>query len=73
MYGDLIEFDDFDYMANVARLNSAALATFASAPGLPQKVTVLNPPYDTGTALSWEKPAGFPANGSFEVVYRDTY
>ena len=72
VYGDLIEFDDFDYMANVARLNSAALATFASAPGLPQKVVVLNPPYDTGTSLRWEKPAGFPANGSFEVVYRDT-
>jgi Peptidase family M28 len=73
VYGDLIEFDDFDYMANVARINSAALANFASAPGLPQKVVVLNPPYDTGTSLSWEKPAGFPANGSFEVVYRDTY
>ena len=73
VYGDLIDFDDFDYMANVARLNSATLATLASAPGLPQKVVVLNPPYDTGTALSWEKPAGFPANGSFEVVYRETY
>ena len=72
VYGDLIDFDDFDYMANVARLNSAALATLASAPGQPQKVVVLNPPYDTGTSLSWEKPAGFPANGSFEVVYRDT-
>lgn len=71
-YGDLIEYDDFDYMANVARLNSAALATFASAPGLPQKVVVLNPPYDTGTTLRWEKPAGMPASASFEVVYRDT-
>ena len=32
-YGDLIEYDDFPYMANVARLNAAALATLASAPG----------------------------------------
>ncbi len=71
-YGDLIEYDDFDYIANVARLNAAALGTFASAPGLPQNVVVLNPPYDTGTTLRWEKPAGMPANGSFEVVYRDT-
>jgi hypothetical protein len=71
-YGDLIEYDDFDYIANVARLNSAALATFASAPGQPQKVVVLNPPYDTGTTLRWEKPVGMPAGASFEVVYRAT-
>lgn len=71
-YGDLIQYDDFDYMANVARLNSASLATFASAPGLPQKVVVLNPPYDTGTTLRWEKPLGMPPDASFEVVYRDT-
>jgi hypothetical protein len=71
-YGDLIQYDDFDYMANVARLNAATLATLASAPGLPQKVNVLNPPYDTGTTLRWEKPAGMPANASFEIVSRNT-
>src|SRR5207248_2717257 len=41
-------------------------------PGQPHKVTVLNPPYDTRTVLRWDKPAGFPAGASFEVVYRDT-
>ncbi len=71
-FGDLIQFDDFDYMANVARLNAATLATFAAAPGIPQKVAVLNPPYDTNTVLRWEKPAGMPADGSFEVVFRNT-
>jgi len=71
-FADDIKYDDFDYMANVARLNAASLATFASAPGIPLKVTVLDPPYDTRTNLSWEKPAGMPANASFEVVYRDT-
>ena len=60
-YGDLIQYDDFDYMANVARLNAASLATFAAAPGIPQHVVVLNPPYDTNTILRWEKPAGMPA------------
>src|SRR5207237_2443931 len=63
---------DFNYIANVTRLNSATLATLASAPGQPKKVTVLNPPYDTRTVLRWDKPAGFPAGASFEVVYRDT-
>ncbi len=71
-YVDDIKFDDFNYIANVARLNSATLATLASAPGQPQKVAVLNPPYDTRTVLRWEKPAGFPAGATFEVVYRDT-
>jgi hypothetical protein len=71
-YADDIKYDDFNYIANVARLNSATLATLASAPGQPQKVAVLNPPYDTRTVLRWEKPAGFPAGATFEVVYRDT-
>ena len=71
-YGDDIKFDDFNYIANVARLNSATLATLASAPGQPRKVAVLDPPYDTRTVLRWEKPAGFPAGATFEVVYRDT-
>jgi hypothetical protein len=71
-YGDLIEYDDFDYIANVARLNAAALATFAAAPGKPEHVVVLNPPYDPRTVLRWEAPAGMPAGATFEVVYRDT-
>ena len=71
-YADDIKYDDFNYIANVARLNSATLATLASAPGQPQKAAVLNPPYDTRTVLRWEKPAGFPAGATFEVVYRDT-
>jgi hypothetical protein len=72
-YVDDIKFDDFNYIANVARLNSATLATLAAAPGQPQKVVVLNPPYDIRTTLHWEKPAGFPTDAHFEVVYRDTY
>jgi hypothetical protein len=71
-FADDIKYDDFNYMANVARLNAATLGTLAAAPGQPQKVAVLNPPYDTRTSLRWEKPAGFPADATFEVVYRDT-
>jgi hypothetical protein len=71
-FADDIKYDDFNYIANVTRLNSATVATLAAAPGQPQKVAVLNPPYDTRTTLRWEKPAGFPAGATFEVVYRDT-
>src|SRR3989441_7241128 len=37
-YGDLPEFDDFNYIANVARVNAAALAALALAPGRPKNV-----------------------------------
>ena len=33
--GDFLKYVDFDYVANVARLNAASLASFASAPGEP--------------------------------------
>jgi Peptidase family M28 len=71
-YGDLLKFVDFNYVANVARLNAATLATLAFAPGQPRNVAVLDPPYDTRTTLRWEKPLGFPAGATFEVVYRDS-
>jgi len=31
-YGDLPKFVDYDYVANVARLNAGTLASLASAP-----------------------------------------
>src|SRR5205807_181429 len=39
-YGDLPEFVDVDYVARVARVNAAALASLALAPATPQKVHV---------------------------------
>lgn len=71
-FGDLIEYDDFNYVANVARLNAAALATFASAPGVPQNVGVVTTGLDNDTTLRWEIPKGMPAGATFEIVYRDT-
>ena len=40
-YGDLPKFVDYAYVANVARLNAATLASLASAPAPPAKVRVL--------------------------------
>src|SRR6202041_3559624 len=37
-YGALLQYVDFNYVGNVTRLNAAALATLASAPGQPQNV-----------------------------------
>src|SRR5437870_100120 len=40
-YGDLPEFDDFNYIANVARVNAASLAVLALAPARPKNAVVV--------------------------------
>ncbi len=71
-FGDLIEYDDFNYVANVARLNAAVLAAFASAPGIPLDVGVVTANLDNDTTLRWNAPRGMPPGASYEVVWRDT-
>ncbi len=71
-YGDLLKFVDFDYVANVARLNAAVLADLAMAPGAPQNVHILTQALDNNTELAWEAPAGAPATTAYEVLWRAT-
>jgi hypothetical protein len=71
-YGDLIQFVDFDYVARVAKLNAASLATMASAPGTPQNVHVITSELDNNTQLKWDPPAGAPRGTTYDVVWRDT-
>jgi hypothetical protein len=68
--GDLPEFVDFKYVAQVARLNAATLATLAFAPGEPQKLAIETKDLGNGTTLIWEPPAGGAAH--YEVVWRET-
>ena len=70
-YGDLLKYVDLNYVANVARINSATLATFASAPGAPQHVQVLTRALDNNTELTWEAPAYAPVGTMYEVVWRE--
>jgi Peptidase family M28 len=69
-YGDLLQYVDFNYVANVTRLNAATLATLASAPGEPQSVRILTTALDNNSELTWEAPTGAPANTTYEVVWR---
>jgi Zn-dependent M28 family amino/carboxypeptidase len=71
-YGDLLQFVDFSYVANVARLNAATLATLASAPGVPQNVRILTTALDNNSELTWEPPVGAPAGTTYQVVWRPT-
>ncbi len=69
--GDLIRFVDFDYVAQVARLNAATLATLAFAPGEPQKVTIVNKMTENGSTLTWEPPVGGGV-AHYDVLWRET-
>ncbi len=71
-YGDLLKFVDFAYVANVARLNAAMLATLASAPSVPQHVKVLTTALDNNSELTWDAAAFAPPGTTYEVVWRDT-
>jgi hypothetical protein len=69
--GDLIRFVDFNYVAQVARLNAATLATLAFAPGEPQKVTIVNKMTENGSTLTWNAPMGGGA-AHYDVLWRET-
>jgi hypothetical protein len=68
-YGDLPKFVNFDYVAHVARLNAATLASLASAPAPPAGVKMLTKNLENDTTLTWEPSAGAAA---YEVVWRST-
>jgi len=68
-YGDLPEFVNFAYVANVARLNAGTLAAMASAPAPPAKAVIDARGQEDPTNLSWEAS---PGAASYEVVWRDT-
>src|SRR5271169_2428919 len=70
-YGDLPKFVDYDYVANVARLNAATLASLASAPAPPAKVRILTKALVNDSTLIWEASPGGLATG-YLVLWRDT-
>jgi hypothetical protein len=68
-YGDLPKFVDFDYVANVARLNAATLASLASSPAPPSDVHLLTKQLENDSKIQW-KPA--PGATAYEVLWRKT-
>jgi hypothetical protein len=71
-YGDLLRFVDFDYVAQVTRLNAAAMATLAAAPPPPRDVRIVTKELDNNTTLRWSVERRDTA-GSFEIVWRETF
>jgi hypothetical protein len=70
-YGDLPKFVNYDYTANVARLNAATLASLASAPAPPVDVRLVTKALQNDSTLKWKSSPGGLATG-YEVLWRDT-
>ena len=69
--GDLPEFVDFAYVADVARINLAGLATLALAPAPPQNVRVETLALSNDTTLRWDANPEAEISG-YRIVWRDT-
>lgn len=70
-FGDLSKFVDFDYVAHVARMNAATLASLAAAPAPPANVHVLTKELENDSTLTWDAAPGSLATG-YEVLWRAT-
>ena len=72
-YGDLPKFVDFDYVANVARLNAATLAELASAAAPPLDVKLETKELQNDSTLSLKQQFSSPADRvTVEVLARPT-
>jgi hypothetical protein len=70
-FGDLPEFVDAEYLADVTRLNVAVLAHLADAPAPPRDARIVTAELTTDTTLRWSPGADGVAAG-YEVVWRAT-
>ena len=70
-FGDLPEFVDFDYVADVARVNGAALAALALGPSAPKDVAIEVLRLEADTTLRWAANPE-PDIAGYRIVWRDT-
>ncbi|HEX4423994.1 MAG TPA: M28 family metallopeptidase [Terriglobales bacterium] len=68
-YGDLPKFVNFDYVAGVAKLNAATLASLAAAPPSPGKVRLQTKELQNDSTLTWQAA---PLATGYEVLWRAT-
>jgi hypothetical protein len=68
-YGDLPEFVDFSYVAQVARVNAAGLASLALAPAAPRDVGIEVIALENDTTLRWSANAE-PDLAGYRILWR---
>lgn len=70
-YGDVPDGVDYVYIANVARVNGAALAALARAPAPPRAAEIETARLENSTTLRW-LPNHEPDLAGYRIVWRDT-
>lgn len=70
-FGDLPEFVDFEYVAQVARINAASLGALALGPAAPRGVEMETKELTNDTTLHWQANQE-PDLAGYEVVWRET-
>lgn len=70
-HGDVSRFVDAGYLADVARVNLAALVHAANAPRPPLNARIITASLDSTTQLAWTAPPE-PDVAGYEVVWRAT-
>ena len=70
-YGDLPEFVDYGYVADVTRVNAASLAALALAPAAPKNAGIVTAGLTNDTELKWAANRDADLAG-YEIVWRDT-
>jgi hypothetical protein len=70
-FGDTPDHVDAAYLADVARLNAAALLHLANAPSTPADVRIVTAQLERATTLRWSASPE-PDVAGYEVVWRDT-
>jgi hypothetical protein len=70
-YGDVAEFVDPEYLADVARLNGAALYCLANAPATPENARLITAALSASTTIRWDRNVE-PDVAGYEIVYRET-
>lgn len=70
-YGDLAEYVDAGYLADVTRLNAVTLVHIANAPSTPSNARIIVANLDTDTTLRWNASPE-PDVAGYEIVWRET-
>ncbi|MCH7792985.1 MAG: M28 family metallopeptidase [Planctomycetes bacterium] len=70
-YGDVAEYVDAGYLADVARLNAAAIVHLANAPSVPGNARIITARLSNDTTLRWEASPE-PDTAGYEIVWRET-
>ncbi len=71
LYGDLVEFIDFEYLRKNTGVNLSNLANLAKSPSMPRDVKVETKKLTNFTSLSWTAPKSGKVKGYY-ILMRET-